>query len=87
MIAPNLSAFVVEGKTAQPHSCQHVEDEEDMKIPRCPWEAAGPFPSCRLVVADEAFGDGAGGQDKMDASKLSRMQTWVPEDSRASMVS
>lgn len=58
-----------------------------MEIPRCPWEAAGPSPSCRLVVADEAFGAGAGGQDKMDASKLSRMQTWVPEDSRASMVS
>lgn len=73
MIAPNLSASIVDGKMMQPHCCQHTEDEEDLEIPRCLWEAAGPFPSCRLVVADDAFGAGAGGQVKMDASKLSRM--------------
>lgn len=46
-----------------------------MANPRCPWEVADPFPSCRLVVADGALRAEAGGQDKMDASKLSRMQT------------
>lgn len=66
---------LVDGKMIQPCSCQQGGDGEEMANPRCPWEVADPFPSCRLVVADGALRAEAGGQDKMDASKLSRMQT------------
>lgn len=46
---PHLSASLVDGKTTQPCPSQQGGDGQDTAVSRYPQEAAGPFPSFRLL--------------------------------------